>query len=41
MSVKEVRRKYEKVRVALDDLYWAIERLDRRLRQEGKKGVRE
>jgi SAM-dependent methyltransferase len=29
LSTKEVRQKYERVRAALDELYWAIERLDR------------
>jgi hypothetical protein len=33
MSTKEVKQKYEKVRKALDELYWAIERLERGLQQ--------
>jgi hypothetical protein len=37
MSMKEVWRKYEKVRAALDDLHGAIEKVDRKMQQKGRR----
>jgi hypothetical protein len=35
MSMREVWRKYEKARAALDELHGALEKLDRKMQQSG------
>jgi len=37
MSMKEVWRKYDRARAALDELHAALEKLDRKMQQKGRR----